>query len=183
MFGKKLPRESSLLLGRSFGRKVLSNVPLRSLRQFPMEPTVNEIVSLVKIRGLDVDRSYIDEDCGRAQPCTYGVASDKRFSATGTVRENIMAKCPLKSCKILGKMKRGTSDRKFDTKNEIAAVCWNDDRAVSLITNFEGTRCFTKVEGRMKCRKQKVDVPSCLTITWKHIFHPNKEKSGMGHYS
>ncbi|GBN91375.1 PiggyBac transposable element-derived protein 2 [Araneus ventricosus] len=50
---------------------------------------------------------------------------DKRFFATGTVRENRMAKCPLKSSKILGKMNRGTSDRKFDTKNEIAAVRWN----------------------------------------------------------
>ncbi|GBL72870.1 hypothetical protein AVEN_128065-1 [Araneus ventricosus] len=75
---------------------------------------------------------------------------DERFFATETVRENRMAKCPLKSSKILGKMDRGTSDRKFDTKNEIAAVCWNDNRVVSLITNFEDTRCFKKVESRMK---------------------------------
>ncbi|GBN82213.1 PiggyBac transposable element-derived protein 3 [Araneus ventricosus] len=87
---------------------------------------------------------------------------DKRFFATGTVRENRMAKCPLKSSKILGKMDRGTSDRKFDTKNEIAAVRWNDNRVVSLINNFEDTRCFTKVERRMKGGKQKVDVPSCV---------------------
>ncbi|GBO29280.1 hypothetical protein AVEN_207216-1 [Araneus ventricosus] len=87
---------------------------------------------------------------------------DKHFFTTGTVRENRMAKCPLKSSKILGKMDRGTSDRKFDTKNEIAAVCWNDNPVVSLITNFEDTRCFTKVKRRMKDRKQKVDVPSCV---------------------
>ncbi|GBM56142.1 hypothetical protein AVEN_107721-1 [Araneus ventricosus] len=73
-----------------------------------------------------------------------------------------MAKCLLKSSKILGKMDRGTSDRKFDTKNEIAAVRWNDNRVVSLITNFEDTRCFTKVDRRMKCGKQKVDIPSCV---------------------
>ncbi|GBO21721.1 hypothetical protein AVEN_74148-1 [Araneus ventricosus] len=121
---------------------------------------------------------------------------DKRFFATGTVRENIKAKCPSISSKILGKMDRGTSDRKFDTKNEIAAVRWNDSRVVSLITNFEDTRCFTKVERRMKGGKRKVDVLSCvasynkyknvstyLTITWKHIFHPYKEKSGIGQYS
>ncbi|GBL80793.1 hypothetical protein AVEN_26230-1 [Araneus ventricosus] len=41
-------------------------------------------------------------------------SGDKRFFATGTVRENIMAKCPLKSSKISGKMVCGTSDRKFD---------------------------------------------------------------------
>ncbi|GBL99244.1 PiggyBac transposable element-derived protein 3 [Araneus ventricosus] len=87
---------------------------------------------------------------------------DKRFFATGTVRENRMEKCALKSSKILGKMDHGTSDRKFDTKNEIAAVLWNDNRVVSLITNFEDTRCFTKVERRMKGGKQKVEVPSCV---------------------
>ncbi|GBN51322.1 PiggyBac transposable element-derived protein 3 [Araneus ventricosus] len=86
----------------------------------------------------------------------------KRFFATGTVRENRMAKCLLKSSKILEKMDRGISDRKFDTKNEIAAVRWNDNRVVSLITNFEDTRCFTKVERRMKGGKQKVGVPSCV---------------------
>ncbi|GBM16125.1 hypothetical protein AVEN_163145-1 [Araneus ventricosus] len=47
---------------------------------------------------------------------------DKRFIATGTVTENRIAKCPLKSSKILGKMDRGTSDRKFDAKNAIVAV-------------------------------------------------------------
>ncbi|GBM38923.1 PiggyBac transposable element-derived protein 3 [Araneus ventricosus] len=97
---------------------------------------------------------------------------DKRFFATGTVRENRIAKCPLKSSKILGKMDRGTSDRKFDTKNEIAAVRWNDNRVVSLITNFEDTRCFTKVERRMKGGKQKVDVPSCVVSY-------NKYKNGV----
>ncbi|GBM96447.1 PiggyBac transposable element-derived protein 3 [Araneus ventricosus] len=88
--------------------------------------------------------------------------------ATGIVRENRTAKCPLKSSKILGKMDRGTSDRKFDTKNEIAAVRWSDNRVVSLITNFEDTRCFTTVERRMKGGKQKVDVLSCVVSYNKH---------------
>ncbi|GBL60244.1 PiggyBac transposable element-derived protein 3 [Araneus ventricosus] len=69
-------------------------------------------------------------------------------------------------------MDRGTSDRKFDTKNEIAAVRWSDNRVVSLITNFEDTRCFTKVERRMKRGKQKVDVPSCVVSY-------NKYKNGV----
>ncbi|GBN93842.1 hypothetical protein AVEN_217304-1 [Araneus ventricosus] len=45
---------------RSFGRRLLSNVTLRSLRQYPVEPIVNEIASLVKIRGLEVDSNDID---------------------------------------------------------------------------------------------------------------------------
>ncbi|GBN95772.1 hypothetical protein AVEN_200048-1 [Araneus ventricosus] len=66
----------------------------------------------------------------------------------------------------------GTSDSKFDTKNEIAAVRWNDNRVVSLITYFEDTRCFTKVERRMKGGKQKVHVPLCVVLY-------NKYKNGV----
>ncbi|GBN83484.1 hypothetical protein AVEN_188730-1 [Araneus ventricosus] len=58
---KGLPREPSLLIGRSFGRRVLSDVILNSLRQYPLEPIVNEIVSLAKIIGLEVDNNGIDE--------------------------------------------------------------------------------------------------------------------------
>ncbi|GBN81869.1 hypothetical protein AVEN_231477-1 [Araneus ventricosus] len=58
---KGLPREPSLLIGRNFGRRVLSNVILNSLRQYPVEPIVNEIVSLAKIIGLEVYNNDIDE--------------------------------------------------------------------------------------------------------------------------
>ncbi|GBN10387.1 hypothetical protein AVEN_116135-1 [Araneus ventricosus] len=71
MHGKGLPREPPLLLGRSFGRRVLSNVTLRNLRQYlrflnvtftsmSLEPIVDEIVSLAKFRGLEVNND-IDE--------------------------------------------------------------------------------------------------------------------------
>ncbi|GBM83261.1 hypothetical protein AVEN_256578-1 [Araneus ventricosus] len=68
MHGKGLPREPSLLLGRSFCRRVLSNVTSRSLKQHPAQPIVNEIVSLSKIGALEVDSNDIDSSCGRAQP-------------------------------------------------------------------------------------------------------------------
>ncbi|GBO11261.1 hypothetical protein AVEN_238075-1 [Araneus ventricosus] len=55
MHGKWLPRKPSLLLGRSFGRRTLSNVTLRGLRQYPVEHIVNEI------RGLEVDSNVVDE--------------------------------------------------------------------------------------------------------------------------
>ncbi|GBM82041.1 hypothetical protein AVEN_56185-1 [Araneus ventricosus] len=61
MRGKRLPREPSLLVGRSVGRRILSNVTLRSLRQHPVEPIVNEIASLGKIRGLKVNSNDIDK--------------------------------------------------------------------------------------------------------------------------
>ncbi|GBM49476.1 hypothetical protein AVEN_142614-1 [Araneus ventricosus] len=61
MHGKGLPRQVSLLLGKSFGRIVLSNVTLRSMRHYPVKLIVNEIVSLAKIRELEVDSNDIDE--------------------------------------------------------------------------------------------------------------------------
>ncbi|GBL95490.1 hypothetical protein AVEN_54099-1 [Araneus ventricosus] len=57
MHGKD-PRKFSLLLGRSFGRRVLLNVTLRTLRH--VEPIFNEIVSLAKIRGVEMDSNDID---------------------------------------------------------------------------------------------------------------------------
>ncbi|GBL97910.1 hypothetical protein AVEN_127016-1 [Araneus ventricosus] len=98
--------------------------------------------------------------------------SETRVSLLQEQLENRMEKFPLKSPKILGKMARGTSNRKFDTKNEIANVRWNDNRVVLLITNFEDTRCFTKVERRMKGGKQKVGVLSCVVSY-------NKNKNGV----
>ncbi|GBN00708.1 hypothetical protein AVEN_104774-1 [Araneus ventricosus] len=69
---------------------------------------------------------------------------------------------PFKIVQNIRKDDSGTSNRKFDTKSEIAAVRWYDNQAVSLITNFEDTKCFTKVERRMKGGKQKVYVSSCV---------------------
>lgn len=53
-----------------------------------------------------------------------------------------MEKYPLKSTKIMSKMDRGAAEWKFD-KNEIAAVRWKV-KVVSLLMNFENTRCYSK---------------------------------------
>ncbi|GBN24331.1 hypothetical protein AVEN_33966-1 [Araneus ventricosus] len=41
--------------------RLLSNVTLRNLRQYPVETIVNDIASLAKIRGLEVCSNNIDE--------------------------------------------------------------------------------------------------------------------------
>ncbi|GBM25923.1 hypothetical protein AVEN_94367-1 [Araneus ventricosus] len=61
MHEKRLRREPSLLLEESLGRRVLSNVTLRGLRQHPVETIVNEIASLANIRGPEVNNSGIDQ--------------------------------------------------------------------------------------------------------------------------
>ncbi|GBL81536.1 hypothetical protein AVEN_143785-1 [Araneus ventricosus] len=65
-----------------FCRRVLSNVTLRSLKQYPVDPIVNDIVSLAKIRGLEVVSH--DINCRRAQPRAdlrraFGVVHSKKL--------------------------------------------------------------------------------------------------------
>ena len=59
------------------------------------------------------------------------------YRATGTVRENRTDKCPLQTTKELEKMPRGSYDYAFDTSGEILFVKWNDNKCVSIGTNFD----------------------------------------------
>ncbi|XP_054709242.1 piggyBac transposable element-derived protein 3-like [Uloborus diversus] len=83
-----------------------------------------------------------------------------------------MAECSLKSVKELPKTERGTSDAAFHSANEIAAVRWNDNRVVSLMSNFENTKVKNKVEHWVKEGRKEVDVPYCVTTY-------NKYKNGI----
>ncbi|XP_050064316.1 piggyBac transposable element-derived protein 3-like [Aphis gossypii] len=56
---------------------------------------------------------------------------EKGFFATGTVRENRIGNCKLKSVKLLGKECKGIFDFAFKIKNEICAVRWNDNSVVT----------------------------------------------------
>jgi len=60
---------------------------------------------------------------------------EKGFFATGTVRENRISNCKLKSVKLLGKECKGTFDFAFDKNNEICVVRWDDNSVVTIMTN------------------------------------------------
>ncbi|GBL78069.1 Phospholysine phosphohistidine inorganic pyrophosphate phosphatase [Araneus ventricosus] len=92
----------------------------------------------------------------------------KEFCATGTSRDNQMAKCPLISLKSLAKTERGTSDALFDEANKIAAVRWNDNRVVSLLTNFEVTKVHSKVQRHVKGGRKDFDILFCVTSYYKY---------------
>ena len=59
---------------------------------------------------------------------------EMRLPAIGTVRANRTGNCPLKNDKDL---QRGSMDSKVDKQNKISLIKWQDNRSVSVGTNFQ----------------------------------------------
>ncbi|GFQ91639.1 hypothetical protein TNCT_305761 [Trichonephila clavata] len=70
-----------------------------------------------------------------------------------TLGAHIMSKCALIQSKVISKMESLFSDSNFDTKNKVIAVRWNDNRFVSVMTNFEETK--SALETKDRTRKSK----------------------------
>jgi len=77
----------------------------------------------------------------------------KGFIATGTVRENRIRICNLKSIKVLEKECKGSFDFSFDKKNEICAVRWNDNSVVMIMKN--NGKMYPLVVAKLYNRKEK----------------------------
>lgn len=67
----------------------------------------------------------------------YLKLTEMGFRATGTIRENRTHNCLIKSAKEMQKLQRGSYDYQFDEENEICIVKWNDNKCVSVATNFD----------------------------------------------
>lgn len=87
---------------------------------------------------------------------------NKGFFMTGTVRENRVAKCPLELSTNMKKKDRGTIDKCYDTKNEIGIVRWNDNKVVTVVTNFESLDPKNEVQRRNKGSRISVPIPECI---------------------
>ncbi|RZB70355.1 DDE Tnp 1 7 domain containing protein [Asbolus verrucosus] len=61
---------------------------------------------------------------------------EKGFFATGTVRENRTAKCPIEDNKAISKKERGSYSCAFDPNLEVLVVRWNDNSVVTVMTNM-----------------------------------------------
>ena len=83
---------------------------------------------------------------------------DKGLRATGTVRENRMEKCPLKTQKELAKEGRGAFDTRFDKESEVLAVRWYDNKSVNMLSNYDSVRPTTKTQRFNKRAGGKVEV-------------------------
>lgn len=124
-------------------------------------------------------------------PCSYHIYFDNYFSsydlfislkekgfrATGTIRDNRTQKCPIKPSKDIEKSPRGTYDYQFDNTGEILIVRWNDNKAVTMGTNFDEIEPLASVSRWSKEKKAKVLVPQPSLIA-----NYNKYMGGVDHH-
>lgn len=86
------------------------------------------------------------------------------YQATGTIRENRMMKCPLETCKVIGKKVRGSMDARYDHTNEISVVRWNDNSVVTVASNCETADTTVSVKRYNRKEKKEVSVPQPKVI-------------------
>ncbi|GFU59715.1 piggyBac transposable element-derived protein 1 [Nephila pilipes] len=92
------------------------------------------------------------------------------FRATGTIRRDRIQHCPLEIDSIFKNTSRGSHDFYFDGKNKITAVKWNDNKCVTLATNFDIIEPLTSVSRseKGKAAKNKIEQP-CLLNNYNKI--------------
>lgn len=78
--------------------------------------------------------------------------TDLGFRATGTIRENRIKKCPIKSVKDMKKTGRCTLSYSFDKTNSILFVRWMDNSIPTFATNFDGIEPLQKASRKSKGR-------------------------------
>lgn len=77
--------------------------------------------------------------------------SEKKFFATGTVRNNRIRKAPLKTG---NELTRGDSDFQFDQTNNILVYRWADNKEVTMVTNFDQIQRIHAVKRWQKKEKK-----------------------------
>ena len=80
--------------------------------------------------------------------------SGRNIRACGTVRENRTNHCPLKPKKVIEKEDRGSFDYRSDGK--VLCVKWNDNRAVTVASNYYGVQPLHKTERYLKGEGKKL---------------------------
>lgn len=78
--------------------------------------------------------------------------------ATGTVRENRLRDCPLRG-EEQKKEKRGYYNYSFDKNGEVLVAKWNDNKCVTIATNWDSIEPVNNVLRWDKKEKAKVRVP------------------------
>jgi DNA excision repair protein ERCC-6 len=80
------------------------------------------------------------------------------FHATGTVREPRLIASELENSKSFQKRERGAYDFRFDKRNQVLAVKWNDNSVVTLATNFQAVEPVLKANRFSRADRKVVSV-------------------------
>lgn len=102
---------------------------------------------------------------------TMKLLKNKNIKATGTIRENRTKQCPVMNSKEFQKKDRGSIDFRFDTANEILLTKWNDNKAVSVATNY--SYVYPTATAKRYSQKQKkhitLPMPKCIAEYNKYM--------------
>ena len=98
--------------------------------------------------------------------------TEKKTGATGTVRENMIEKCPITGVKEMKKKERGAYDYQYDDQKKLLVCRWNDNSVVAVVSNVRGVFPLQKANRWSGVQKRHVEID-----------HPNSIKlynSSMG---
>lgn len=108
-----------------------------------------------------------------AKHCNYKIYADNLFTTVPllvklkeqgmhykrTIRKKRLPGCTLDDEKALKKKGRGTYDYRIEETNNISAVRWYDNRAVSLLSTHTAVELLLTASRWNKTEKSHVDVP------------------------
>ncbi|KAH9360430.1 hypothetical protein HPB48_003044 [Haemaphysalis longicornis] len=87
---------------------------------------------------------------------------ERRFRATGFMRETQLKKCPLPDSKELACQTRGTFD--FMRDGDVLALKWNDNKCVSVATNYDVIHPTATATRYSQKERKRVQVPQPRVI-------------------
>ncbi|KAL1497396.1 hypothetical protein ABEB36_008374 [Hypothenemus hampei] len=114
----------------------------------------------------------------------FALLRQKRFFATGTIRENRSSGCPLVPSKSLSKQSRGSYDSQFEESNHIALVKWNDNSIVTMISTHYHVQPVTNVKRYDRKQKKQVAIPqpAIVSVYNKHMGGVDLHDNGVANY-
>ena len=101
----------------------------------------------------------------------------KRIFVAGTIRNNRLEKCPLKSENELKKIGRGSSHSVTTKGGELVAVRWYDNKAVSMCSNFVGVEPEDEVRRWDKKEKKYIFIKRPAIVRYYNISMGGVDKS------
>lgn len=89
----------------------------------------------------------------------FRILKQKGFFATGTIRENRTAKCPLQTISTMKKKEKAVFDFAFEEESEVMMVRWNDNSVVTVASNNGTIHPLANAKRYNRKEKKNVSVP------------------------